>query len=928
MYTHLLKKKVKKIVIKSLNNFYSNSLNTDNTNEKLKFKENMINKFIDNIKAEDYMNFSSQSIDKRETYKPLLLILREIQIAIINKKDYSFNFKKFIDYLRKVKLQDIGFINNYIEQTINDFILCNANTINKFYLLIIANNLLKNVIQNLSYVEDSQKMNNLHSPDLLEISELTPILTRINFLSNIVSESAECFSLTNPTLLLDNEFCNIISIISNLKEKKNLDYLSKLISIIHKNKEKIKIINEFFPFNYFALKKEYKLICHFFPLIIMLNDIKNDFNIIISGTIYDFKYNNNSYFIPTFSFNDYNRLLFGIGTHFQFGDISKLSQKEAKKYIFSFPLNLKIIDEIYNNSLMFIYLCKICLKGQIKQTKNLKTFFKTFNDDIDLIDSELNERCIYLNDFYINDNGPMIAKIWNLEYFINDKNVINNLVNILNKVESNILDVVSKLFDDINFEEIDLYTSFTKKMVNFCLRNSILWKTMFYEPLFKGKKETKEEALDIKEKIKNEKSYIESILPLKNIWKNDEYIKYLDKNLELINKIILKLDKEKEKLIIDEKIGDLISKLNNKKIDDESMSIMRKSIIEVFEKGERTKDFLAECESRTSVFLKSLNSIQLAYKNNIFPSYYSTIDYSYKNKKTDSETYSDFFNCLIWFSENYSLLKNYFENNKNSENSISICQKFIKNGLKIINDFINYKETNRLTITAKETEKLFSIIKMHFLNKLIENNCYEKIIIMKKIFNDIKERFFLKEEDYKWIFNIANKYPLDFHLTFPDFNSPNDMLFLFLSISEDPSNYKEGPMKIGEKDNQLIDELKDYVNSEICSYEDCANKIAKAIYHVYINKTEKLANDNVELKSFFDDKINEYKGNAEKNYAVEILKNCIFILKIGEDLSKKEETELEIDDMEFLNSKVWEFGNKITKKYPSFVFWLIKNGMV
>ena len=42
-------------------------------------------------------------------------------------------------------------------------------------------------------------------------------------------------------------------------------------------------------------------------------------------------------------------------------------------------------------------------------------------------------------------------------------------------------------------------------------------------------------------------------------------------------------------------------------------------------------------------------------------------------------------------------------------------------------------------------------------------------------------------------------------------------------------------------------------------------------------------------------------------------------------MSKKDETELEFDDIEFLNGKIWEFGDEITKKYPSLIYWLIKN---
>ena len=98
-------------IIKALNNFYVNSLNTNKEEEILEFKKNMIDKFTENIKPEDYINFNSQNIDKKEIYRQQLLILREIQISIIKNTDYSFSFKNFIDCLGLVKLQDVEFIN-------------------------------------------------------------------------------------------------------------------------------------------------------------------------------------------------------------------------------------------------------------------------------------------------------------------------------------------------------------------------------------------------------------------------------------------------------------------------------------------------------------------------------------------------------------------------------------------------------------------------------------------------------------------------------------------------------------------------------------------------------------------------------------------------------------------------------------------------
>ena len=904
-------------IIKALNNFYSNSLNTNKEEEKIKFKKKMFDVFTKNIKAEDYINFSSQSIDKRETYKPLLLILRNIQLSIVNKIEYSFSFKKFLDYIGLVKLQDIELINDYIEQTLYDFVFCNKNSLNKFYLLLIINKILKNIKTNLCYVKDQQKLYNLSSLELLKINALFPILTKLHFLSKIVSESGDYFTLVAPTTLLNNGVCNILSLISNFVEKQNLDNLSKLIDLMQKDKDNITLIDKYFPYYCFKDKIDYKLICHFIPIIIKLNEAKNNFYIIINNTKYEFSYNNDKDFIPIFSFNEYNKLLLGIGTKLQYGDISNLPPKEKKKSILEFSQDSETTEDKYKDSLMFCYLTEKSVEEKIKKRKSLKKYIDGYDDDFPFIDAKLKTDKIYLNDFYLWDNGSMIAKLWNLFYFIKDKKLIRNLHNILNKIESKILSVVEKLYDDINYNEIELYMDFTRKMTNFCNRNTMLWKIIFSLNLFE-KKETKEEALEIRQKILEEKDYISNISPLKKIWTNEEYIKNLDDGLAFINKKIYELEKDKEKTIIKEKITYLIQKLNKGTYKEESTRKIKESIVENIKNIEPTEENLANCESIVSNFLNSLNIAQQEIKEIIWPLYIQTLDNNYNIK----DSYSDFFNCLIWYSEMSTLLENYV-NNKNNQNSNLIFDKFNKNGLGIISDFLINKITNKKNVTSKETEKLFSMIKMNFLNRLIEKNCYEKIIVMKKTFNDIEERNFLKEEDYKWIFDISKKYPINFPIVFPTFENPNDLLFLFLSVTENPNVYKEGPMKIGEKDKELIDELTENFGNN--SYEECANRIARAIYHVYVNKTEKLFNDNNELKKYFDDKINEYNGKKEKLEVIKFIKKCKFILEIGDDLSQKEETELKFDDIDFLNRKIWEFGDEITKKYPSLIYWLIKN---
>ena len=683
------------------------------------------------------------------------------------------------------------------------------------------------------------------------------------------------------------------------------------------NKDDIKLIDKLFPYCNFKNKIEYKLICHFIPIIIKLNEAKNNFNIKINGSNYKFIYNNKMDFIPTFSFNnDYNKILLGIGTKLQFGDITNLQPKELKKSIFEFSTDSVSDKELYKDSLMFCYLSEKCIEDKIIKRKGLKKYLDNFDDDYIIIDSKLKSEKIYLNDFYLEDKGTMISKLWNLLYFIKDKNLFKMIKNILNIVESKILDIIEKLFDELNFNDIELYINFTRKMTNFCNRNSMLWKIIFSINLFE-KNETKEEAIEIKQKIIEEKEYISNIFQLKNIWSNSEYIKILDDGLNYINKKIYELEKDKEKSIIKNKISDLIQKLNKADYKEESMKKTKESIVGNLKNIEPTKENLANCESIVSEFLNSLNIAQQDIRNLVWPLYIPTLENNYKI----TENYSKFFNCLIWYSEMAFLLENYVNNKIHNINLI--FDKYYKNGLGLISDFLVNKITNKKQVTSKETEKLFSMIKMNFLNKLIENNCYENIIAMKKIFNDLKDRYFLNEEDYKWIFDISIKYPIDFQIIFPKFENPNDLLFLFLSITENPSIYKYGPIKIGEKDNELIDELVENFGNN--SYQECANKIAKAIYHVYVNKTDKLFDNNDQLKSYFEEKITEYNGKIEKINTIKIIKKCKFILEIGDDLSKIEETELEFDDMEFLDCKIWEFGSELTKKYPSMIYWLIKN---
>ena len=898
-------------IIKAFNNFYANSLNANIEEDIIRFKEKMVNKFTEKINSEDYINFNSHNSDKRGIYKPLLSILREIQNSLVKKTEYVFSFKKFLDYLGLVKLQDIELINSYIEQTILLIRNFDKNDLNNYYLLIIPSNILKNIIMNLGYVKDQQKSNNLLSLELLKIDELSQILTKLHFLSKI-SEFEDYFSLRIP-IFLTERFLGIMTLISNFVERDNLNSLTELIKIMHKNKESIDIIDKFFPYynfiNFITKKKYSQLICHFLPLVSKLNKSKNNFYIIIDDKIYDFKYNENIDFIPTFSFKDSNTILFGVGTKFQFGDITNLIKKEKDKRLFEYPYEENIDHYTYN--LMFYYLADKCLCEKIKEKKELRKYMNIFKEEQNKINSKVKDDKIYINNFYPKDNGATIAKIWNLLYFIQDKKVLRILKNILNKIEQKILDDVKILFDEIKFNEIDSYISFTRKMVNFCRRNSMLWKIILKQNLFE-KKETIEEAFEIKKKIEEEKYNVLNISCLNN-WKNSYYISFLDDGMKFIENKINKLKNDELKINIENKINNLINNLKKANIDEENSIKIKDSLIKKFKNIQRTEKNYQECENELKEFLANLSFSEQDNKEMIWPSYIPTFKHDYKI----NDIYSKFFNCLLWYSEMTFLLKNYFDSNIN-ENPYYIYNKLISNGLKIIADYLINKPTNR--IISEEIQKLFSMIKMHFLNKLIENDCYDKIFIMKKLFNKIKKRNLLNEEDYNWIFDVSKKYSIDFPIIFPVFDNPNDLIFLFLSITENTSIYGEGPMKIGERDKELMAELiADFGNK---SNMECANKIAKAIYHVYINKTENLFNNNKELELFFEDKIKEY---GEKNEKSEIIKKCIFILKIGEDISRKEDVELKFDDIGFLNDKIWEFNDKLKKKYPSLIYWLIKN---
>ena len=900
-------------IIKAINNIYVNSLNTNKEEERIKFKKKLIDKFLESIKPEDYIFFSSQNSDKKGKYKSLLLLLREIQNSLVKKTEYNFSFKKFIDYLGLVELQDIEFINNYIEQTIQ-LLMGKENISNKFYFLIIASHIIKIFIINLSYVKDQQKSYNLMSLELLKIDELCPIVTKLQFLSKI-SEYGDYFSLTAPTFLFKKEFCDIISLISNFVEKKDLNNLGQLINIMQKNKEIIDIIDKFFPyFNFINFKEQTKftkLICHFLPLVSKLNKNKNNFYIIIENKSFDFIYNKNTNFVPTFSFNHLNNLFLGDGTKLQFGDISNLSEKEKEKHLFKFPSEKKTD---YKISLLFCYLTEKCLDEKIEKKADLRQYLDIFNKNYENIDSKFKDNKIYINYFYPNDNGATIAKIWNLLYFIQDQNLLRNLKNILNKLESKLLAEVEKLFDEINFKEIELYISFTRKMVNFGKKNSMLWKIMFNQNLFE-KKETIEEASEIKNRIILEKNSILNISHLKN-WDNKFYVKCLDKGLDFIESKINNLKNDEETIQLKNKFNILINELNKVNIDEKSKKEERDSLIDMIKKKKLNKENYSECKNKVNEFLEYLNLVQQDTKEKKWPKYIPT----FKHKFEIKDTYSKFFKCLLWFSEVSFLLKKYLDSSIN-ENPYFIFNKLTSKGLEMISKFLLNVPTNQLT--SKEIQKLFSMIKMHFINKLINEDCYKSIFIMKTSFNKISDRYLLNEEDYKWIFDISEEYPINFRIIFPNFNNPNDLMFLFLSITENPSVYKEGPMKIGEKDNELVAEL--IANFECNSNEDCANKIAKAIYNVYINKTDYLYNNNKELESFFNEKIEEYKEINKKDEKIEIIKKCILILKIGEDISRKEDVELKFDDLSFLDDKIFEFNNELIKAYPSLIYWLVKN---
>jgi len=370
----------------------------------------------------------------------------------------------------------------------------------------------------------------------------------------------------------------------------------------------------------------------------------------------------------------------------------------------------------------------------------LKNFFMTKLNNKSLLIMEFKEnKDLFLNKKFNELNLESLEKI--IEELKKNFNIINLLLKLKTiyfklKKNSNNKKQLLLINNNLKFyfpQYYNLKNKLNKELKKFFLLNKKLIKFNKYKVPFYISKKLKIfnreifKRFNIFSKINNininNRQYLISAV---NIFKNNSKIKYLIKNLQLLNKYFIHLNKEKTLLNNYEKLITQLFKKQNKK-----------NILNIFNtlKNSKIKPVIISRPIKSKLFL-----LKIKLKKKLYFSYLNLLTYLWLNFKSQNIKFNS---KIDKPSSNFNLTLLNFIKNKN----LFLKQKDLKNKLKfkLINNF-------NLLNNLKEEEILKINNKLNNLLLIFAKNKYEILLLsqlneIKRIQNFIK----LKKKKFKTI---------------------------------------------------------------------------------------------------------------------------------------------------------------------------------
>lgn len=311
----------------------------------------------------------------------------------------------------------------------------------------------------------------------------------------------------------------------------------------------------------------------------------------------------------------------------------------------------------------------------------------------------------------------------------------------------------------------------------------------------------------------------------------------------------------------------------------------------------------------------------------------------FKNKTLDIKLYEH----ILWFSQVKSIVNRICDhNNQELFNDISELNKFTEMkspGILLTKKLNEFNSKGNFKIDIDDQNTINSTLNAHFIMKLRNDRIINKIEVLDKILNNLSLRNeIMDENEIQWIHQIVDMYHPNFNIMLPKFE-PQDLFYLFVSYSGDIKILEKGPLISNINCKNLLDSIGNIIFNKPETFVKCADMIAQIIYKFVFNK-DKIQINHSEYKMQFEQELhkslasisdkNSQENEQENKTKNELMDAAIFVLDISDKLDSLTHDDVALksykfiyDDITFL-SKGWVKDDDFIKKYPSFVYWLIK----
>ena len=935
-------------IVDGIRTFYY--LGYNDINELPNLKEKVVNEFRKNVE-----NFKSNELNIEDLHKPLLIMLRDIQLFCINNmyrnKENEFEFSQFIEYCLNIRMDSLEEINWHIKDTIK--IVETYKTINqfekaKFKQIIIIEKILDSLIENKKFLKTQDMELPIKDPILLKTKELVNPILKLKLLSKLVTKE-ELFFTRNLNLdlitILKESIDTIYDKIMLLYTNQNLNTFKNFIEEMNKidenkNYYNMKFVKVLFPNPIFNSSNFY-LVNFWIDLLVKLNDQKNTFIINFGNT------NNNN---------------------IKFGN-----QNNPKS------LNIKLIfenDDLLLSPGSFIYCSSSKMKFEIKQKNKNDTFllyrliiefYKKENVSINMVKNKVielkkkyevsipcNSEYFNISNYFLSNNEhTIIGMAWSLIYNLELEYVekIKNLSYISHK---DIFNLNIKLYEGlISDEMIQTIIIITKSFSSFCKTTSILWQIITNNLIYNIDDESKINT--ILEDIKREIISIERLKINKDeIFSKQKYIDMLNnvKDDIAIKKTGNEKDKKLQRLKID--FEKLITNLKKKEFNDDISNNLKRGLVDNLtslqsqDNFELNEEIFKNYENIINDFISSENNkkIKTDQKDMLNWSVPNLEDYS----GTKSETIK-LLEDIIWYSKYYNILEE-IKPDTPKETLKNLVKEILSENdeMNVIGNYLweNILLSQDSGFSSKVYTIIYSSLNAFLIKRLSNHDLLKYLSVLDEQINKLEKRSDINNELYSWANKYAKNINMEFKLYLPKFEY-TDLLFTYINFNVN-NKYTKGPeLNNIETFNSNLAELAPLLNIPYKSHEECMNNVAGTIYkNLFDPRAKSIEIDHEKLKQLFKDKQDELNKlkitiNDEKKKEInrenstlneklrtyeqnELLCNRVLqSLEISEVLDVIKNYNLKYPEIKENQNKInfndWLDDDEFIENYPTVIFW-------